>query len=203
MNTVTSPTVGTVHDSVVQNTLAVLDATPHGKLVSSGLRSSNAPIIVMTDSDFESKFHSPLAYAMYEPKDKSIYMRRTTLEADPRFAAVALAHEGTHYLDDVSGIESTAIQRAIDSINLLEKDRQNDATKQKQWEISMIGEARAFVVSGHVARELGAKLENSDVSAIAAKSVNEPDSTIYAKVWQRLLESNYNPEHRMAPPQHF
>jgi hypothetical protein len=116
------------------------------------------------------------------------------------FAAVALAHEGTHLLDDVGKVTQGWVAAATERIIAAGGDGTaggQAVMAQVEFELMMINEARAFTFAGQVARDLGVQLAAADPTSVAAAGRN--DAATYAQVWQALLgTSSYNPERRSA-----
>ncbi|MBC7460715.1 MAG: hypothetical protein H7287_05080 [Thermoleophilia bacterium] len=201
---------GTARDAdLVEATLAQLRRSPSGAQVVDRLLAVGARVNVVSDGDFVRLGHGA-AHAFYDPAAKTIYLRRTELEGarssntQSGFAAVALAHEGTHLLDDVSGVadgfiaaRTRAIAHAGGSASLAGVETQRQAL----FELTMVKEARAFLFAGQVARELGVTTPAADPTSVAASGPN--DAATYGRVWDALLSSPYNPAGRTAQLANF
>lgn len=141
------------------------------------------------------------AHAFYDPKSDTMYLRRSELadEKNRSFAAVALAHEGTHLLDDLGGVGDPLIQEISAKVTAaggLGTAAGIEARDQGLFELMLLKETRAFTFAGSVARELGVRLGDNDPTATAIAGGN--DQQTYAAVWDRLLRSSYNEQHRTA-----
>jgi hypothetical protein len=146
------------------------------------------------------------AHAFYDPKVDTMFLRRSDL-ADTnnmRFAAVALAHEGTHLLDDVGKVSDPFIQQASQKIAAAGGPNTaagKAAQDQAMFELTMIKEARAFVFAGQVAKDLHVTTPATDPTSVSSAGGN--DMATYSRVWDALLKSGYNPEHRTATVRSF
>lgn len=190
---------------LVESTLNVLRRSPSGAQVVDRLLAANARINVVADAELQAMGHGS-AHAVYDPNTDTMFLRRSDLAdaANIGFAAVALAHEGTHLLDDVGKVDDPFLQAATQRIIAAGGPSSAagvEAQKQAQFEITMIKEARAFTYAGQVAKELGVTLPASDPTSVSAAGAN--DQATYARVWQALLVSSYNPERRAAPISNF
>lgn len=189
----------------VERALEVLRGSASGAQIVDRLLAVNAKINVLSDQEFASLGHDS-AHAFYDPAADTMYLRRSNLADDGnvKFAAVALAHEGTHLLDDVSGITEPVTKEIVGKVAAaggLESSGGIEARDQGLFELKMIKETRAFVFSGAVARELGLDLPNSDPTSVAIAGAN--DSATFNAVWERLLRSAYNAEQRSAAPRNL
>ncbi|MCW2924636.1 MAG: hypothetical protein JWM98_2040, partial [Thermoleophilia bacterium] len=190
---------------LVEATLNKLRTSPAGSQIVDRLLAVGAKINVVSDAEIEAMGHGN-AHAVYDPKVDTMFLRRSDLanSSNIGFAAVALAHEGTHLLDDVGSIDAPFLNQATQRV--LAAGGPNtaagaEAQKQAGFEITMIKEARAFTFAGQVARQLGVSTPAADPTSVAAAGNN--DQATYAKVWQSLLTSSYNPEHRAAAVANF
>ena len=193
---------GTVTDAaLVQRALDALRSTPTGARVVDRLLAVRAKVAVLSDGEFAAVGRAD-ARAFYDPATQTMSLRRSDLlDVDrSRVAAVALAHEGTHLLDDVGRVAASWLARTsatIASAGGAGTSRGGELARQAAFELTMIREARAFTVAGQVARDLGVALPADDPTVVAARGGNDPGT--YAAVWQRLLESPYNAQARTAP----
>ncbi len=189
--------------TLVDQALSTLRTSATGSQVVDRLLASGAKINVISDSEFAALGQGD-SYAFYDPTKDTMFLRRSDL-ADPSkraFAAVAIAHEGTHLLDDVGKVTdpmATRITNQVIAAGGLETAAGIEARNQGAFEVMMVKEARAFLMAGQVARELGVSLPTADPTSVAAAGGN--DRTTYAKVWERLLQSNYNKQGRTAAVQ--
>jgi hypothetical protein len=190
---------------LVESTLGILRQSPSGAQMVDRLLAVKARVNVVSDAEFSALGHGD-AHAFYDPKQDAMFLRRSDLAdaTKQRFAAVALAHEGTHLLDDVGGVSDPFIEDAAHRVQAAGGTATaNGAAIQAQalFELTMIKEARAFVFAGQVARDLAVPTPSSDPTSVAAAGGN--DQSTYAKVWSSLLTSAYNPEHRTAAVRAF
>jgi hypothetical protein len=186
--------------ALVEQTLNVLRQSPSGAQVVDRLLAVGAKINVISDAEFQSMGHDS-AHAFYDPKIDTMFLRRSDL-ADANninFAAVALAHEGTHLLDDVANLADPMVSQITSNVVAaggLNTPAGIEAREQGMFELMMVKEARAFTFAGQVARDLQVKLDDTDPTKVAISGGN--DQTTYNAVWQRLLQSSYNPQGRTA-----
>lgn len=191
--------------NLVEATLAVLRQSPSGAQLVDRLLAVGARINVISDADFRAMGHAD-AHAFYDPKIDTMFLRRSNLAdaANVRFAAVALAHEGTHLLDDVGMVSDPFVREAARRVQAAGGPgtaQGAELQRQALFELTMIKEARAFVFAGQVAKELRVQTSASDPTSVAAAGAN--DQPTYDRVWQALLASGYNPERRSAAPRNF
>jgi hypothetical protein len=191
--------------ALVEQTLATLRQSPSGAQVVDRLLAVNARVNVISDAEFQAMGHGD-AHAFYDPKIDTMFLRRSDLSSPQavQFAAVALAHEGTHLLDDVAGLSDAFIARTTEAIAAaggLQTTQGAALRDQAMFELTMIKETRAFLFAGTVARELGMQLPDTDPTSTAIAGAN--DQATYAAVWDRLLHSGYNPERRTAAPRNL
>jgi hypothetical protein len=197
---------GTQSDAnLVESTLGILRQSPSGAQMVDRLLAVKARVNVVSDAEFNALGHGD-AHAFYDPKQNAMFLRRSDLAdaTKQRFAAVALAHEGTHLLDDVGGVANPFIDDVAHQIQAAGgTTTAKGASIQAQalFELTMIKEARAFVFAGQVAKDLGVQTPTSDPTSVAAAGGN--DQATYAKVWTSLLSSAYNPDHRSAAVRSF
>lgn len=190
---------------LVERTLGVLRGSPAGAQVVDRLLAVGAKVNVISDAEFQSMGHGD-SHAFYDPKIDTMFLRRSDL-ADTsaiRFAAVALAHEGTHLLDDVAGIAEPMvreIEARVASAGGLGTAAGIEARDQGLFELTMVKETRAFLFAGQVARELGMQLPATDPTSTAIAGGN--DQATFTAVWERLLRSSYNPTNRTALPRNL
>lgn len=182
---------------LVEGALETLRRSTAGAVVVDRLLATDARINVVSDAEFAAMGQDG-AHAFYDPKVGAMYLRRTDLqgESGADFAAVALAHEGVHMLDDTARVDAAYVAAASRSIAAGSLTQE-----QARFELTMIREARAFTFAGQVARELGVQLPQDDPTHVAASGAN--DQATYAAVWAALLGSSYNPEGRAAAVQNF
>lgn len=191
--------------NLVERTLGTLRQSAGGAQLVDRLLAVGARINVISDAEFQTMGHAD-AHAFYDPKIDTMFLRRSDLAdaSSMKFAAVALAHEGTHLLDDVGRIADPFINAAAGRVHAAggpATPQGAAAQKQALFELTMIKEARAFTFAGQVARDLGVKTPSTDPTSISAAGAN--DQTTYAKVWQALLSSAYNPDRRAAAVMNF
>jgi hypothetical protein len=191
--------------NLVESTLGVLRQSASGAQLVDRLLAVGARINVISDAEFQAMGHAD-AHAFFDPKSDAMYLRRSDLAdaSSTRFAAVALAHEGTHLLDDVGNVADPFIQQAaarVQAAGGLSTAQGIEVQKQVLFELMMIKESRAFVFAGQVAKDLAVKTPATDPTSIAAAGGN--DQATYQKVWSSLLTSGYNPEHRAGAPRSF
>lgn len=188
---------------LVEGTLATLRSTPAGAQIVDRLLANNAKVNVISDAQFTQMGQAD-AHAFFDPNIDTVYLRRSDLVKDQQMAAVELAHEGTHLLDDIAGLnkplfaQSEARAQAMGGTT----SQANEVRAQAQFEEMIISEARAFTFSGQVAKQLGYnKLTNTDPTLISATGTN--DQATYARVFQALLKGPYNTENRAAQVRNF
>jgi hypothetical protein len=191
--------------ALVERALEFLRRSPSGAQAVDRMLAVGARINVISDEEFAAMGQAS-AHAFYDPKLDSMFIRRSDLADDGNlaFAAVALAHEGTHLLDDVSGIGEPIIQEITAKVAAaggLETAAGIEAREQGLFELMMIKETRAFTFAGAVARELGLQLPATDPTSTAIAGAN--DQATYLAVWQRLLQSGYNDQNRTAQPRNL
>jgi len=196
---------GTQGDAnLVEATLNVLRGSASGAAVVDRLLAVGARINVISDAEATAMGHGD-AHAFFDPAKDTMYLRRSDLSgANLNFAAVAIAHEGTHLLDDAAGLAEPFIQQASNGVAALggtATARGLEAQKQALFELTMIKETRAFVLAGQVARDLGVALPVGDPTTIAARGGNNQNT--YSLVWQTLMTTAYNPDKRTAPARNF
>ncbi|MCZ4496467.1 MAG: hypothetical protein JWM25_1050, partial [Thermoleophilia bacterium] len=188
----------------VERTLGVLRQSPSGAQLVDRMLAVGAKVTVIGDAEFTALGQAD-AHAFFDPNDDTIYLRRSQLSGgDPSFAAVALAHEGTHLLDDVAKLDAPffdSASRAVAAAGGFSTAQGIATQEQTLFELTMIREARAFTFAGQVARDLGTRLPASDPTAIAAGGGNDPAT--YGRVWTALLQSSYNPDRRAANVRNF
>lgn len=185
---------------LVEQTLNTLRTSPSGAQLVDRLLAVGAKINVVSDDEFSAMGHGD-AHAFYDPKLDTMFLRRSELadEQHRNFAAVALAHEGTHLLDDVGGVGNQMIQEITNNVIAaggLGTQPGIEARDQGLFELMMVKETRAFVFAGSVARDLGVSVGDEDPTATAIAGGNDPQT--YEAVWARLLRSSYNEQHRTA-----
>lgn len=190
---------------LVERTLGVLRGSPNGAQVVDRLLAVGARINVISDAEFQAMGHGD-SHAFYDPKIDTMFLRRSDLadQSGIQFAAVALAHEGTHLLDDVAGLAEPVIRditAKVVAAGGLGTPAGAEAREQGLFELTMIKETRAFLFAGQVARDLGVQLPATDPTATAIAGGN--DQATFNAVWQRLLESSYNPSGRRATPRNL
>lgn len=197
---------GSPQDAVlVEQTLNVLRQSPSGAQVVDRLLAVGAKINVISDAEFQAMGHES-AHAFYDPKIDTMFLRRSNL-ADTKnvnFAAVALAHEGTHLLDDVANLAEPMIGQITSKVAAaggLGTAAGIEARDQGMFELMMVKETRAFLFSGQVARDLKVPFDNSDPTKVAVDGGN--DQATYNALWQRLLRSSYNEAGRTAAPRNL
>ena len=164
-----------------------------------------AKVNVISDAEFKAMGHDN-AHAFYDPKVDTMFLRRSDLSDanNLNFAAVALAHEGTHLLDDVGQVSTPFIENASRTIAAAGGSTSaagREAQAQAMFELTMIKETRAFVFAGQVARDLGVQTPATDPTSVAAAGGN--DQATYQRVWNAVLNSSYNEEKRQAAPRNF
>jgi antirestriction protein ArdC len=190
--------------NLVESALATLRSSASGAQVVDRLLAVGAKVNVINDNEFAALGHGE-AHAFFDPSNDTIYMRRSELQGpDHRFSAVALAHEGTHLLDDVAGVADPFVARkaqVIAAAGGLATPAGAEAQKQAIFELTMIKEARAFTFAGQVAKELAVATPANDATSISAAGAN--DQATYGRVWNALLTSAYNPEKRTAAVANF
>ncbi|MCW2928625.1 MAG: hypothetical protein JWM86_2593 [Thermoleophilia bacterium] len=191
--------------NLVEQTLGTLRQSAGGSQLVDRLLAVGARINVISDAEFKGMGHGD-AHAFYDPKIDTMFLRRSDLAdaKNMKFAAVALAHEGTHLLDDVGRIADPFINAAATRVQAAGgPGTPQGAAAQQQvlFELTMMKEARAFTFAGQVARDLGVTTPPTDPTSIAAAGGN--DQATYAKVWQALLSSSYNPDRRTAAVANF
>ncbi len=186
--------------ALVERTLGVLRQSASGAQIVDRLLAAGARVNVISDEEFRAMGHGD-AHAFYDPKIDTMFLRRSDLadDANVRFAAVALAHEGTHLLDDVAKLSDpfvAQVSQQVAAAGGLETAQGAAIRDQSMFELTMIKETRAFLFAGQVARELGVTLPSTDPTSTAIAGAN--DQATYNAVWQRLLQSSYNREGRTA-----
>jgi hypothetical protein len=187
---------------LVERALGVLRHSASGAMIVDRMLAVGAKINVISDGEFAAMGHET-AHAFYDPKIDTMFLRRSDL-GDPakvQFAAMALAHEGTHLLDDVGGIAegfTRELTARVVAAGGLHGAAGREARDQGLFELMMIKEARAFVFAGTVGRELGVRMPAADPTSVAIAGAN--DQATYVAVWQRLLQSSYNEQGRHAHP---
>lgn len=191
--------------ALVERALGVLRQSPSGAQAVDRMLAVGAKINVISDQEFAAMGHDS-AHAFYDPKIDTMFLRRSDLadEQNVKFAAIALVHEGTHLLDDVSGISAPITQEITNRVVAaggLGTPAGIEAREQGLFELTMIKETRAFLFAGTVARELGVQLPATDPTTIAINGGN--DQGTYDAVWQRLLRSSYNEQGRSAAPRNL
>lgn len=186
----------------VEATLGVLRRSPSGAAVVDRLLAVGARINVVSDAEFQQMGYGE-AHAFYDPQLDTVFMRRSA-SSDVAFAAVTLAHEGMHLLDDVARLDDPFVAQAsagVASLGGPSTPQGAEAQRQALFELTMIKEARAFTFAGQVARELAVQLPDGDPTKVAQQGGN--DQATYARVWQALLGTRYNPEGRGAQVRNF
>ena len=191
--------------ALVERTLGVLRQTPAGAQVVDRLLAVGAKVNVISDQEFAAMGHGS-AHAFYDPKIDTMFLRRSDLsdDANVRFAAVALAHEGTHLLDDVAKLSDPFIAEVTQRVAAaggLATAQGAEIRDQAMFELTMIKETRAFLFAGQVARELNMQLPATDPTSTAIAGGN--DQATFNAVWQRLLSSSYNEQGRTAAPRNL
>lgn len=190
---------------LVESTLSVLRQSPAGAQVVDRLLAVGAKINVLSDAEIAAMGHGT-AHAVYDPKVDTMFLRRSDLAntSNIGFAAVALAHEGTHLLDDVGKVDAPYVMQATQRVIAAGGPTTAagiEAQEQATFELTMIKEARAFTFAGQVAKQLGVALPATDPTSVSVAGGN--DQATYGKVFQSLLSSSYNPERRAAPIANF
>ncbi len=191
--------------ALVERTLGVLRQSPAGAQVVDRLLAVGAKVNVISDQEFAAMGHGT-AHAFYDPKIDTMFLRRSDLSdnANVQFAAVALAHEGTHLLDDVAKLSDPFISEVTQRVAAaggLATAQGAAIRDQAMFELTMIKETRAFLFAGQVARELNMQLPASDPTSTAIAGSN--DQATFNAVWQRLLSSSYNDQGRTAAPRNL
>lgn len=182
--------------ALVTQAMTLLKTSANGAFIANLLTGSGAQISVLSDQEFAAMGEST-AHAFYDPNKDTLFLRRSDLQGDVKLAAVEIAHEGTHMLDDKGRIGKAAIDDARRAAGALTDPAASAAAmKQADFEHTILMEARAFTFSGQVARELGLQLTANDPTMVAAAGSN--DTATYQKVWDKLLSSGYNQDHRSA-----
>ena len=188
-------------DQLVAAAFETLRQSPQGAGLVQQLFASGAHINLLSDQQF-AQVGEDGAHAFYDPKADTIYLRRSDLQSNLKLAAIEIAHEGVHLIDDKAHVGAGYLQQKSKEISQFGNTAQGaEALKQAQFEYSLILETRAFTYTGQVARELGYDSGPADPTTIAAAGKN--DQATYGKVWQALLDSPYNPEQRTATAANF
>jgi hypothetical protein len=190
---------------LVEQTLAKLRQSPSGAQVVDRLLAVGAKVNVISDAEFAQMGHDT-AHAFYDPKIDTMFLRRSDLadQANVGFAALALAHEGTHLLDDVAGLSDPFVSQLsaqIAAAGGLDTPQGQALREQGMFELTMIKETRAFTFAGQIARDLGVEVKATDPTSVAKAGGN--DQATYDAVWQRLLTTSYNEGGRSAAPRNF
>lgn len=191
--------------ALVERTLGVLRQSPAGAQVVDRLLAVGAKVNVISDEEFAGMGHGT-AHAFYDPKIDTMFLRRSDLSdaTNVQFAAVALAHEGTHLLDDVAKLSDPFIAEVTQRVAAaggLATAQGAAIRDQAMFELTMIKETRAFLFAGQVARELKVQLPTTDPTSTAIAGGN--DQATFNAVWQRLLSSSYNEQGRTAAPRNL
>ena len=191
--------------ALVERTLGALRQSPAGAQIVDRLLAVGARVNVISDEEFKAMGHDS-AHAFYDPKIDTMFLRRSDLAdtTNVQFAAVALAHEGTHLLDDVAKLSDPFINDVstrVAAAGGLATAQGAGIRDQALFELTMIKETRAFLFAGQVARELNVKLPATDPTATAIAGSN--DQATFNAVWQRLLNSSYNEQGRTATPRNL
>ncbi len=191
--------------ALVERTLGTLRQSPAGAQIVDRLLAVGARVNVISDDEFQAMGHKD-AHAFYDPKIDTMFLRRSDLadNTNVQFAAVALAHEGTHLLDDVAKLSDPFINEVTQKVAAaggLGTAQGAAIRDQAMFELTMIKETRAFLFAGSVARELNLKLPPTDPTSTAIAGAN--DQATYNAVWQRLLQSSYNEQGRTATPRNL
>jgi hypothetical protein len=166
------------------------------------LIANKANVVVLSDEEF-AQDGQQAAHAYFRPANDTIYMRRSDLQADSTLSAVELAHEGVHLLDEIGNVDDTFVTSESQRIGAItDPVARDEATRQAVFELTMIKEARAVLYSGQIVHELGyTGLKADDPTMVAATGGN--DQATYGAVWNALLASAYNPDHRTAAVKDF
>jgi hypothetical protein len=197
---------GSAQDAaLVERTLGTLRQSPAGAQIVDRLLAVGARVNVISDQEFAAMGHDS-AHAFYDPKIDTMFLRRSDLadNTNVQFAAVALAHEGTHLLDDVAKLSDPFISEVTQRVAAaggLGTAQGAAIRDQAMFELTMIKETRAFLFAGQVARELNVTLPSNDPTSTAIAGAN--DQATFNAVWQRLLQSSYNEQGRTATPRNL
>jgi hypothetical protein len=183
--------------ALVRATLDALQRSPIGAAIVQQMNAVGSKIEVMSDAQFAQAGHGG-SNAFYDTGNDTMYLRRSHLATNPGFSAIELAHEATHMLDDKAGIIRGFEAQAQAGAAALGGNTPAaiEAARQSRFELTMIMETRAFVITGQVARELGLQVNPSSITGVAARGPN--DQQTYSNVWTKLLTSTYNDEGRQA-----
>lgn len=188
---------------LVEGTLNVLRSTPAGAHIVDRLLANNAKVNVISDAQFAQMGQAD-AHAFFDPNIDTVFLRRSDLATNQQMAAIELAHEGTHLLDDIAGLNKPLFAEAQARAQALggTTPQAREVEAQARFEEMIISEARAFTFAGQVAQQLGyTRLASSDPTLISARGSNS--QATYAQVFQALLKGPYNTEHRTAQVRNF
>jgi hypothetical protein len=186
---------------LLDRAFAELRRSPTGASVLSRLERTNIQVKVLTDAAFDQMDKAGSA-AVYDPPTDTIYMRRSWLEQSPGKAASLLAHEGTHALDDLSGLGIRALQARTVAL-AAGRPVTAEVVKQAGFEVNIAKETRGYQVQGLVLKELGLVDPTKVGGPLLIAAQGSPDKATYDAIYRGLVnspEGGYNPEGRRAEP---
>jgi hypothetical protein len=195
-----------------QSGLQILDAKPgDAKLlaqVTGALRGSKTGMAVLTklerggaevrfNSQQEMAAHDPSAFALYDSQDDVIYLNRDAApENNGKTAAVALAHEGTHWAHDE--LIDGAKDQAVSLLDTAADPQQ--AAQELMLRNSLLTETEAHMVEARVGTELG-----FEPPKFHPGLRDDGSYASFLETWKALAApgSPYNPQSLPARPMWF
>lgn len=184
---------------LIRDALTTLGGSETGRSMVQSLDAADARVSILSDATFAA-IGKDDAHAFYNRASNTVYVRRELMRDDPGFAAVTVAHEGQHLLDDrtdavdaMLGPHAEALVAAGATIP--------EATDEILRVRTVLGETRAFLTAGAVARDLHVATPTSWPTEVARDQL---DPTLrFQDVWNAVAESPYDPETTPLPVPHL
>ncbi|MCW2924634.1 MAG: hypothetical protein JWM98_2038 [Thermoleophilia bacterium] len=190
---------------LVDRALGFLRQSPTGAPVLEAMTRYRVKLQVLDDARFAALGHDDAA-AYYDTSTDTMSIRRSWLQDKPEKTASLIAHEGTHAVDDASGLGAGALQSRIARIKAtpgVTPAQVAQLTDQASWEVSVAKESRAYLVQGQVLRELHQDDPTKMGGAVLVAAQGANDHATYDKVFTTIVgsaEGGYNPQGRKAAP---
>lgn len=182
---------------LLSNVFATMRTSATAGALAARLLASNTQLRVLDDATFDAQV-SPSMSAMYDAATNTILLKRGQLAGDVQRAAITLAHESVHALDDaqIDTAQALAVQQAGSMLNGAAWLAQRD------FEIHMVAETRAYMLQAQVTAELG--LDSRRIFRVQPAVALDGSLRSYEQTWTAVQAmTEYNPHGRRAAPRGY